>query len=243
MKAGDMVLQSEFVAQWADGKRLAFIGDGDAISLCVAYLRRLGILGYGPSHLAVFDFDERICNSIARFAESQEIEAIEANLYNCVDPFPRMSEFDCFYTNPPWGRSNAGSSVRIFMQRGMEAAGYAGEGVVLLADDPALDWSRQVLANVERHALQAGYYVGEMIPQRHEYHLDDNPRLRSCNLLLRSVSGRKRRTKSVSVSDSASLADFYGKDQPARVQYVRERHVVGYGQANADEYSLEELNR
>ena len=31
MKAGDMVMQSEFVAHWADGKRLAFIGDGDAI--------------------------------------------------------------------------------------------------------------------------------------------------------------------------------------------------------------------
>jgi predicted methyltransferase len=33
MKAGDMVLQSEFVASWADRKRLAFVGDGDAIDL------------------------------------------------------------------------------------------------------------------------------------------------------------------------------------------------------------------
>jgi len=30
MKASDMVMQSEFIARWADGKRLAFIGDGDA---------------------------------------------------------------------------------------------------------------------------------------------------------------------------------------------------------------------
>jgi hypothetical protein len=243
MKAGDMVLQSQFVAQWADGKRLAFIGDGDAISLCVAYLRRLGIVRCGPSLVAVFDFDERICNSITRFAENQELEAIEAILYNCLDSFPRLSEFDCFYTNPPWGRSNAGSSVRIFMQRGMEAAGFAGEGIVVLADDPALDWSRQVLANVERHALQAGYYVGALAPQRHEYHLDDNPQLRSCNLLLRSVGARKRKAKSVPVNDSASLANFYGKDQPARVRYVREQRVVGYGQAHPDEYSLEELKR
>lgn len=36
MKTGDMVLQSELVAHWANGKRLAFIGDGDAISVCVA---------------------------------------------------------------------------------------------------------------------------------------------------------------------------------------------------------------
>lgn len=44
MKAGDMVLQSELVARWSDGKRLAFIGDGDAISVCVAYLHKRGIL-------------------------------------------------------------------------------------------------------------------------------------------------------------------------------------------------------
>ncbi len=60
MKAGDMVLQSELVARWADGKKLAFIGDGDAISVCVAYLHSREILGYGPSEIAVFDFDERI---------------------------------------------------------------------------------------------------------------------------------------------------------------------------------------
>ncbi len=60
MKTADMVLQSEFVAKWADGKGLAFIGDGDAISVCVAYLHHRGILPYGPSRIVVFDFDERI---------------------------------------------------------------------------------------------------------------------------------------------------------------------------------------
>src|SRR6266487_1954527 len=33
MKTGDMVMQSEFVANWARGKRLAFIGDGDSTSV------------------------------------------------------------------------------------------------------------------------------------------------------------------------------------------------------------------
>ena len=49
MKTGDMVLQSELVARWADGKRLAFIGDGDAISICVACLHKRDIVNYGPS--------------------------------------------------------------------------------------------------------------------------------------------------------------------------------------------------
>src|SRR6267154_6055296 len=68
MKAGDMVMQSEFVARWADGKKLAFIGDGDAISVCVAYLHSRNIVGYGPSRITVFDFDERIVAAINRFA-------------------------------------------------------------------------------------------------------------------------------------------------------------------------------
>ena len=46
MKTGDMVLQSEMIADWADGKRLAFIGDGDAISVCVAYLRARKVLNF-----------------------------------------------------------------------------------------------------------------------------------------------------------------------------------------------------
>src|SRR5438309_8702300 len=66
MKTADMVLQSEFIARWADGKRIAFIGDGDAISVCVAYLHHRDILGFGPSRIVVYDFDERICNAVKR---------------------------------------------------------------------------------------------------------------------------------------------------------------------------------
>lgn len=127
MKAGDMVLQSEFVAHWADGKRLAFIGDGDAISICVAYLHARGIVNYGPAEIVVFDFDERICSAVERFADRERLDRLRAQLYNCLDQFPGSTNFDCFYTNPPWGASNGGESVCVFMQRGMEATSYAGE--------------------------------------------------------------------------------------------------------------------
>src|SRR5437660_12231000 len=80
MKAGDMVMQSEFVARWADRKRLAFIGDGDAISVCTAYLHHREILGYGPSKVVVYDFDERICQAVERFADSERLENLDAEL-------------------------------------------------------------------------------------------------------------------------------------------------------------------
>src|SRR5438132_1982284 len=78
MKAGDMVLQSELVARWAKEKRIAFIGDGDAISICVAYLQKREIINYGPSEIVVFDFDERICSAVERFADKEAITNLSA---------------------------------------------------------------------------------------------------------------------------------------------------------------------
>src|ERR1700733_5187005 len=88
MKTGDMVLQSELVARWADRKSLAFIGDGDAISVGAPYLHSREIISYGPSEIAVFDFDERICSAVTRFADSERLDQLSAHLYNCLDTFP-----------------------------------------------------------------------------------------------------------------------------------------------------------
>jgi predicted methyltransferase len=240
MKTGDMVLQSELVARWADGKKLAFIGDGDAISVCVAYLHSRGIVGYGPSEIVVFDFDERICGAITRFADKERLEQLRSKLYNCLDAFPDPAYFDCFYTNPPWGASNDGESVNVFMQRGMEAVGYAGKGMVVIADDEELEWPKRVLSNVQKFALDSGFYVQRMIPRLHRYHLDDNPDLRSCNLIFQAVAGNQPPGPSLAINRDR-WANFYGRDNAPRVHYVRERSRLDYGKAHEDEYSLELL--
>jgi len=241
MKAGDMVLQSELVARWARGKRLVFIGDGDAISVCVAYLHTRGILDYGPSQIAVFDFDERICGAVTRFADKEQLGQLKAELYNCLDPFPHSAEFDCFYTNPPWGASNGGESVKVFVQRGMEATGYNGEGMVVLADDAELEWTKRVLANVQDFVIKSGYFVQRMMSQLHQYHLDDAPDLRSSNLLIKALPGNREPGPSATISDPARLKYFYGRDNPPRIKYIREKKRLDYGKAHDDEYSFELL--
>lgn len=241
MKAGDMVLQSEFVARWARGKKLAFIGDGDAISVCVAYLRARGIIDYGPSEITVFDFDERICNAIERFADRERLEGLRAQLYNCLDAFPVPAAFDCFYTNPPWGASNGGESVCVFMQRGMEAVGYGGEALVVIADDDERQWPKQVLARVQEFALANGFFVQKMMPKMHEYHLDDAPDLRSCNLMFKAVGGASEARKSAAIVEPQRLSNFYGRAGNPRVKYVREKVRLEYGKAHEDEYFLEIL--
>src|ERR1700733_10733885 len=73
MKTGDMVMQSQLVSSWADCELLALIGDGDAISVCAAYLSAKGILDAGPAPITVFDFDERIVQAVMRFADKERL--------------------------------------------------------------------------------------------------------------------------------------------------------------------------
>lgn len=242
MKTGDMVLQSEIVADWADGLRLAFMGDGDAISICVAYLMARGVLPFGPKQITVFDFDERTVNAVRRFAERERLLTLDARLYNMLDAFDYPREFDCFYTNPPWGASNAGESVNVFVERGIEATDYAGQGMVVIADDDELNWPKEVLASVQSFAASRGFYVSRMQRKLHEYHLDDAPELRSCNLYLSALPGNGTRAiSSAPISDEARLENFYGRSKTPRVRYVRERRRVDYGKAHEDEYELELL--
>jgi predicted methyltransferase len=243
MKTGDMVMQSEIVADWADAKRLAFIGDGDAIGVCVAYLRARNVLDFGPSRITVFDFDERNVQAVKRFADRERLDHLDAVLYNCLDPFPEPGRFDCFYTNPPWGASNLGDSVNVFAQRGFEAVGYTGDGLIVIADDDELAWSKVVLSNVQAFGGERGFYVSKMQRKLHEYHLDDAPDLRSCNLFLSSVPGRTPKilpSEAIALDDDR-LRNFYGMSQPPRVRYVRERKTPNYGRASDDEYMIEWL--
>ncbi len=239
MKVGDMVMQSEIVASWADGRRLAFIGDGDAISVCVAYLRHREVFNFGPTRITVFDFDERTVQSVNRFADTERMEHLDAKLYNCLDPFPELAKYDCFYTNPPWGASNNGESVNVFVDRGIEAIRGSGEGMVVIADDDELDWPKTVLANVQRHASANDFFVSKMQRKLHTYHLDDAPDLRSCNLFLTSLPGRPAQVGPSRPIAPERLVNFYGLGQAPTVKYVKERKRPDYGKAADDEYLVE----
>ncbi len=241
MKTGDMVMQSEFVASWARDKRLAFIGDGDSISVCVAYLHARGILGYGPSMTTVFDFDERIVSAINRFADHERLDNLQAILYNCIDALPQSKQYECFYTNPPWGASNNGASVNLFAQRGIEATRYCGGGMIVIADDPDLNWPQEVLYQVQAFASSCGFYVSRMMPQLHSYHLDDAPELRSCNLIIKARPSNAEVLGSDPILDDTRLDNFYGRDTTLRVHYVREVKRLDYGRANESEYNFDIL--
>jgi len=125
------------------------------------------------------------------------------------------------------------------MQRGMEAISFSGEGLVVIADDTELEWPQQVLGRVQQFAIDSGFFVQEMMPRMHLYHLDDAPNLRSCNLLIKSLPGGRKATASAAITEGKRLENFYGRGGTPRVRYVRERKRLEYGKAHEDEYSLD----
>lgn len=239
MKAGDMIRQAVRVAEWSAGRRLAFIGDGDAIALSIAMLVKVGVIAVGPESITVFDFDERIVNSIRRLANRERLRSIGAELYNCLDPFPQKGAFQRFYTNPPWGESNEGTSVIVFARRGIEAIGYEGEGMIVIADDPELDWPRTVLQKVQVYAISRGFHVASMDSRVHAYHLPEAAHLRSCNLVVGSVPGSARVHQEEGI-DEALLRNFYGRSKEPKVHYVLDRPRPDYDKALEQEYTLKE---
>jgi len=238
MRAGDMVRQAIRVGEWAQGSNLAFIGDGDGIALSVAMLMKHGIIENGPQKIKVFDFDERIVNSVRRLANKERLRVVEAALYNCLDPFPEKGAFTHFYTNPPWGESNEGSSVIVFARRGIEAIGYTGQGMIVIADDPGLEWPSKVLQKVQSYAIGRGFYVAAMEPRLHAYHLPEAEQLRSCNLVVGSVPGMARAHLEETIEEER-LTNFYGRSKEPRVRYVLDRARPGRDRALEQDYTLE----
>lgn len=229
MKISDMLLQAELLSRWTDDSSLVCIGDGDAIGLTLVHLKARGILELGPKHVHVLDFDERIVNSVLTFAKDYElVDQISAELYNVADPLPQshIAKFDAFYTNPPFGASNGGRSVAAFLRRGDEAVAEGGIGCVVVADDPTLDWTKQVRKGVQDFLLANGFILSELLPRFHKYHLDDDPELTSCCVIAvrDGDNGVKSFSKGIPEDD---LANFYGKYAPLDVRYVRDHRKGG----------------
>jgi N4-bis(aminopropyl)spermidine synthase len=225
MKLPDMLLQAELIGRWFNGRRVIFVGDGDAIALSLVHLHRKGLLSGGPGLVKVLDFDQRIVNSIKQFAEYNGLtEVISAELYNVADALPidYWQFYDAFYTNPPWGKSNDGESVCAFIERGIEAVtGYA-LGCIVVGDHRDYPWTHTVQLKTLRLVTDAGFRVAEMLPEFHHYHLDDAPDLTSCSLVIERKEHIPPEYKSKRLP-TQRLENFYGAGSPLRYQYVLDK--------------------
>lgn len=225
MKLPDMLLQAELISRWFKDKRVIFIGDGDAIGLSLAHLSSQKLLPGCPQHIEVLDFDERVVHSVNHFAHHYRLsELIHASLYNVADALPEghWQTYHAFYTNPPWGASNDGNSVAAFIQRGIEAACASALGCIVIGDHKDYPWTHHVQLITQTLLLKHGFRVAEMLPEFHKYHLDDDPELTSCSLLVERQLESLVPDYSSEVLSKDKLANFYGENSPLRYHYVRD---------------------
>lgn len=243
MKTADMLLQAEIIASWAKDKKLAFIGDGDAVSVCVAYLMSKNVIEKGPSYLHVFDFDERVVEAVNQFAKRENINFLKASLYNCIDKFEKVGEFDNFYTNPPWGKYNSGNSICLFAKRGLEAIGFNGYGVLVIADAVVGHWSNDVMKSVQKFLCENECVINQLQKEVHSYHLDDEPDLKSSNVFFnikRTIDVTEY--NSADISDRQELNNFYGENKRLIVKYVRSIEANKKAEMIKKDYELEYLD-
>ena len=216
MHGEDLLAQVKRVAPALAGKSVAFVGDHDGTSLLLGLLGSRGLIEM-PLRMLVLDFDLRLLE-IARqvAAEHGFSDRLETLGYNVFDPLPLdlLETFDVFYTNPPYGASNDGASVRLFVTRGSELVHRQfGVGYVLLPDDNQRAWARNAMIATEQFLFQHGWRISTKVTNAHGYRLDDDPTLRSAavrverdGLPLRVVMPWARR----SVSE-IEIPAFYGQ--------------------------------
>jgi N4-bis(aminopropyl)spermidine synthase len=242
MKVGDMVVHAEFMARHFNQKDIVFVGDGDAVGLSIAHLMEQEVIAYGPRTITLLDFDERMVNSVMRFAERYGCQdRISALRYNVVDALPEemIGKFGGFHINPPWGQHNKGESVVVFLQRAVQLTEVGGTGMVVIADDDSLPWTNKVLHRTQEAALKYGLIVEQMVPALHSYHLDDAPELKSCAMGLRKIRPDGLTNDRLS---GDRLENFYGRSQTLRVHYVEEIPNIAYGRAEVGSYRLVPLD-
>lgn len=244
MKHADILLQTELISKHFVDKDIIFIGDGDAVGLCLAYLTEIKEIKLGPRYIKVLDFDERVVNSVNNFAKRYNIShKITAQLYNVVDPLPEevRGVYSGFYTNPPYGAKNHGTSIKVFIQRGLEASGYESIGCVVLADRADDNtWAEGVLFTVQKGLIDNNCLITEMVPNMHTYHLDDDKKLTSCSLIFRKELSEPLRS-SLPLENEVRR-NFYGDGKHLNVRYVRDiREYNEWGFAVSKEYNLENM--
>jgi N4-bis(aminopropyl)spermidine synthase len=129
----------------------------------------------------------------------------------------------------------------VFVERGIEAINGVGDGVVVIADDDTLPWPKVVLGNVQKFAAERSFYVSRMQRKLHEYHLDDAPDLKSCNMFLSSLPDTALLNGPSASVTGERLQHFYGASKSPTVHYVRARPHAEFNMALDEEYTLDLL--
>lgn len=192
MKARHMLIQATYVHRHLFGRKIAFLGDGDGMSLLLALLSQKHSLGINS--MTIFDFDERILHAFESVALSHHgLIPTFYQLYNIIEPIAPnyKSQFDFFYINPPYGSKNDGLSCIMWLMRCMEFTTVGAEGCIIIPNDERYTWACNCMKNIKSFLDNNGFQILNVVNNIHQYHLADNPKLLSSMLHVKRTSDCK----------------------------------------------------
>jgi N4-bis(aminopropyl)spermidine synthase len=223
MLPGSQLIQALLAIDYLKYRDVVFVGDGDCMGLVIAHLANKGVFK-GPGKIRIFDFDDRILAFIRQAIDDLDIPEglISVHRYNVLDPVP--SEYagahEVFYTNPPYGSTDGGECGKLFLGRCMEFCKPAPSwGMALLPFAHKDEWTKMAMSNIQSFLCDNGYVVSEMIREIHQYHLEDRPSLRSCNLVVDRVHNKRAPYEGKKLEPSA-YRHFYGRQDMKVPEYI-----------------------
>lgn len=239
MLPGSELLQAMLINDYVKYRDVVMVGDGDCMGLVLAHLANKGVFK-GAMKIRIFDFDQRLLAFIDQAVSDLNIphELISCHLYNVRDPIPDKfrQAHDVFYTNPPYGSADMGECGKLFLSRCMEFCKPAPSwGVAILPYAHKEDWSREAMANIQSFMCRQGYVVSEMVREIHQYHLEDRPSLRSCNVVFDRITNVDPEHRGLALADEA-LPNFYG-----RTAMRMPHHISINGDFIYDDSSMQEV--
>ncbi len=239
MMSGAMIFQTILMHDHVAGRDIVFMGDGDGMSMMFGLFAVNGVTPK-PRSMLVLDMDKRVLAHVRAFAKAEGFaDLIETRPYNVFDPVPvdLRGQGDMFYTNPPYGSKNSGTSGVLFLARCMELTKSEGSfGVVILPYSAEHPWSLACMARIQQFVVTHGYVVSEMVTALHRYHLPDNPVLSSGYLILDRVC-HKAHPWAGAPAPEELLNNFYGTMRAALPQSVEEDGSVVLRECHAAQHA------
>ena len=224
MLVGSQLTQAKVISEYIHGKRVVFMGDDDCMSITLAVLSETIGLSTRAAHTTVLDFDERVLQFVEQMRDEHGISSDDFEIvrYNVKDPLPEhlVEKADIFYTNPPYGFSNAGGSARIFLGRCMELCmRHRSRGIAILPHNMEHEKAGLAMMRTQEFLIQHGYVVSESLRGMHQYHLDDRPNLYSGTVILDRIEYKPYEHHGREIP-AAEFARFYGSKSVDVPHYI-----------------------
>ena len=188
MKARYMLQQVGDIWPSLSNKNVVFLGDGDGMSLLFALLSSKYPMDI--KSMSIMDFDERILHSLKEIEESQNLNcSLSYYLYNIINPVDSnlRQKFDYFYINPPYGSKNNGLSCIMWLHRCMDLCSVNAEGCIIVPFDDMFPWSVKSASAIIDFLNQSGFEITSIKKNVHQYHLGDNPTLKSSVIQVKRI--------------------------------------------------------